>query len=170
MLPSRPRTSPSQTKHDRGWGKRGMRYPASEELEIILDDFSRYVIAGKLCTTMKAEDVTGTLRLALIASGCDQARIIHKPRLLSDDGSSYLLREDDRAHILEIDPKTGTSRPFGTGIAPMQRHWHSATALDARAKKRQSVYASAHNDEITFSRIRRRLIDSEAALLLALWY
>ena len=28
-------------------------------LSTILDDFSRYIIAWKLCTTMKAEDVTG---------------------------------------------------------------------------------------------------------------
>jgi putative transposase len=27
-------------------------------LSAILDDFSRYIIAWKLCTTMKAEDVT----------------------------------------------------------------------------------------------------------------
>jgi len=39
---------------------------------------------------MKAEDVTDTLQLALAASGCDQARVIHKPRLLSDNGSSYV--------------------------------------------------------------------------------
>ena len=51
-------------------------------LSTILDDFSRYIIAWKLCTTMKAEDVTDTLQLALAASGCDQARVVHKPRLL----------------------------------------------------------------------------------------
>ena len=34
-------------------------------LSTILDDFSRYIIAWKLCTTMKAEDVTDTLKLAL---------------------------------------------------------------------------------------------------------
>ena len=59
-------------------------------LSTILDDFSRYIIGWKLCTTMKAEDVTDTLELALKASGCDQARIRHKPRLLSDNGSSYV--------------------------------------------------------------------------------
>ncbi len=59
-------------------------------LSTILDDFSRYIIAWKLCTTMKAEDVTDTLQLALAASGCDEARVIHKPRLLSDNGSSYV--------------------------------------------------------------------------------
>ena len=59
-------------------------------LSTILDDFSRYVIAWKLCTTMRASDVTDTLTLALQASGCDGARVVHKPRLLSDNGSSYI--------------------------------------------------------------------------------
>ena len=51
----------------------------------MLDDFSRYIIAWKLCTTMRAEDVTDTLELALTASGCDSAKVLHKPRLLSDN-------------------------------------------------------------------------------------
>jgi len=59
-------------------------------LSTILDDFSRYIISWKLCTTMRAEDVTDTLELALTASGCDQAHVLHKPRLLSDNGPSYV--------------------------------------------------------------------------------
>ena len=59
-------------------------------LSTILDDYSRYIIAWKLCTTMRAEDVTDTLELALKASGCDRAKVVHKPRLLSDNGSSYI--------------------------------------------------------------------------------
>lgn len=59
-------------------------------LSTILDDYSRYIIAWKLCTTMKPVDVTETLDLALQASGCDQAMVLHKPRLLSDNGSSYV--------------------------------------------------------------------------------
>jgi len=62
-------------------------------LSTILDDFSRYVIAWKLCTTMKAADVTDTLEMALTASGCDQVQVRHKPRLLSDNGSSYISEE-----------------------------------------------------------------------------
>ena len=62
-------------------------------LSTILDDYSRYIIAWKLCTTMKTEDVTDTLDLALHASGCDQATVLHKPRLLSDNGSSYISGE-----------------------------------------------------------------------------
>lgn len=59
-------------------------------LSTILDDYSRYIIAWKLCSTMKAEDVTDTLELALAASGCDSATVVAKPRLLSDNGSSYI--------------------------------------------------------------------------------
>ena len=39
---------------------------------------------------MRTGDVTDTLDLALQASGCDQATVLHKPRLLSDNGSSYV--------------------------------------------------------------------------------
>ena len=59
-------------------------------LSTILDDYSRYIVAWKLCTGMKAEDVTATLELALEASGCDCVDVVHKPRLLSDNGSSYI--------------------------------------------------------------------------------
>ena len=62
-------------------------------LSTILDDYSRYIIAWKLCTTMRAEDVTDTLELALQASGCDQVHVLHKPRLLSDNGPSYVAGE-----------------------------------------------------------------------------
>ena len=62
-------------------------------LSTILDDYSRYIIAWKLCTNMRTEDVTDTLDLALQASGCDQVHVVHKPRLLSDNGSSYVSGE-----------------------------------------------------------------------------
>lgn len=62
-------------------------------LSTILDDYSRYIIAWKLCSTMRASDVTETIELALAASGCDQAIVQHKPRLLSDNGSCYISGE-----------------------------------------------------------------------------
>jgi putative transposase len=75
-------------------------------LSSVLDDFSRYIIAWKLCTTMKAEDVTATLVLALKASGLDTASVLHRPRLLSDNGSSYIstdlakwLDKNNMAHV-----------------------------------------------------------------------
>ncbi len=75
-------------------------------LSTILDDFSRSIIAWKLCTTMKADDVTDTLQLALAASGCGGARVVHKPRLLSDNGPSDVsgeladwLAEEGMSHV-----------------------------------------------------------------------
>ena len=65
-------------------------------LSTILDDFSRYIIAWKLCTTMKADDVTDTLQMALTASGCDSARVIHKPRLLERQWLELRLRRSRR--------------------------------------------------------------------------
>jgi putative transposase len=59
-------------------------------LSSVLDDFSRFIVAWKLCTGMTAEDVTDTLELALKASGLDRATVVHRPRLLSDNGASYI--------------------------------------------------------------------------------
>ena len=59
-------------------------------LSTVLDDFSRFVVAWKLCATMRASDVTATLDLALAASGLDQVTVLHRPRLLTDNGSSYI--------------------------------------------------------------------------------
>ncbi len=92
-------------------------------LSTILDDFSRYIIAWKLCTTMKAEDVTETLESALQASGCDQANVVHKPRLLSDNGSSYISGDlaewlDDR----QMDHVRGA--PYHPQTQGKIEHWH----------------------------------------------
>lgn len=62
-------------------------------LSTVLDDYSRYIIACKLCSTMRAQDVTDTLDMALAASGCDQAHVHHRPRLLSDNGPSYIAQD-----------------------------------------------------------------------------
>ena len=53
------------------------------------------MVAWKLCANMRAGDVADTLELALAASGCDGAKVRHKPRPLSDNGSSYV--SDDLA-------------------------------------------------------------------------
>jgi len=78
-------------------------------LSTILDDYARYIIAWKLCTTMRADDVTDTLELALVASGCDSAKVVHKPRLLSDNGSSYI--SSDLAEWLKPWHRARSRRP-----------------------------------------------------------
>ena len=62
-------------------------------LSTVLDDFSRYIVACKLCTTMAASDVTETLEVALEASGLNQIKVRHRPRLLSDNGPSYIAKD-----------------------------------------------------------------------------
>ena len=59
-------------------------------LSTVLDDFSRYIVTWRLGPTMCASDVTATLDQALAASGLDRATVEHRPRLLSDNGSSYV--------------------------------------------------------------------------------
>ncbi len=59
-------------------------------LSTVLDDFSRYIVAWKLCNTMQASDVTETLDRALVASGLDQVKVMQRPRLLTDNGLSYI--------------------------------------------------------------------------------
>ena len=59
-------------------------------LSTILDDYSHHIIAWKLCTTMKAADVTDTLDLALDVFGCNKATVVQKPRLLSDNRPYYV--------------------------------------------------------------------------------
>jgi RNA-directed DNA polymerase len=62
-------------------------------LSTALDDFSRYIIAWKLTPTMSASDVQDTLLMALASTGMDQALVQHRPRLLLDNGSSYVSGE-----------------------------------------------------------------------------
>jgi transposase InsO family protein len=92
-------------------------------LSTVLDDFSRYILAWKLCTTMKAEDVTDTLELALQASGLEQVEVVHRPRLLSDNGSSYI--SSDLAFWLQ---GKGMSHVRGAPYHPMTQgkieRWH----------------------------------------------
>ena len=92
-------------------------------LSTVLDDFSRYIIAWKLCTTMKAGDVTDTLELALTASGCDSARVLHKPKLLSDNGPSYIAAE-----LAEWIDANGMSHVRGAPLHPQTQgkieRWH----------------------------------------------
>ena len=72
---------------------------------------------------MKAEDVTNTLQLALAASGCDNARIVHRQRLFSDNRSSYTSGE-----LAEWLDGNGMDHTHGAPNDPqpqgMNERWH----------------------------------------------
>ncbi len=62
-------------------------------LSTILDDYSRYIIAWKLFTTMSSGDVKELLEMAIKKTGVDKVKIVHRPRLLSDNGPCYISKE-----------------------------------------------------------------------------
>ena len=62
-------------------------------LSTVLDDYSRYIVAWRLCTSMSAHDVSDTLDDALNFTGLDSVKLNHKPRLLSDNGPCYISGE-----------------------------------------------------------------------------
>jgi transposase InsO family protein len=68
-----------------GWG---WYYLAS-----VLDDYSRYVIAWKLYTSMEAEDVKDLLETAVQRTGVEHAAVKYRPRLLSDNGSCFISKK-----------------------------------------------------------------------------
>ncbi len=59
-------------------------------LSTVLDDYSRYILAWTLRTSMGATDVMETLDLARAAAGVDRVPVVHRPRLLSDNGPCYI--------------------------------------------------------------------------------
>jgi putative transposase len=64
-----------------GWGW----YFLSTEL----DDYSQNIISWRLTSAMAAADVTDTLKVTWLS----EARVCHKPRLLSDNGPCYISGE-----------------------------------------------------------------------------
>lgn len=58
-------------------------------LATVLDDYSRYAISWRLFKSMKAEDVKIVLDMALEATGIEQVKVHHRPRLLTDNGPCY---------------------------------------------------------------------------------
>ena len=92
-------------------------------LSTVLDDFARFNVAWKLCATMKAQDVTATLDLALAASGLDQMIVVHRPRLLSDNGASYLA-EDLAKWLDQQKMEHVRSAPYHPQTQSKIERWH----------------------------------------------
>lgn len=72
-------------------------------LSTVLDDYSRFIIHWRLCETMKSDDAEQTIQEALIKSNL---KANQRPKLLSDNGSSYIasdfkeyLDKEDIKHI-----------------------------------------------------------------------
>jgi len=89
-------------------------------LSTVLDDYSRYIVAWRLCASMT---VTDTLNDALAFSGLNEVRVKHKPRLLSDNGLSYIAGELKR--YLSDQGMTHTrGRPYHPMTQGKIERWH----------------------------------------------
>ncbi|MCK1397039.1 hypothetical protein IVB45_05115 [Bradyrhizobium sp. 4] len=62
---------------------------------------------------MRAQDVTDTLELAVESSGFGSAELLHKPKLLSNNDSSYI--DGELAEWIEAN---GMSHVRGTSLHP----------------------------------------------------
>jgi transposase InsO family protein len=92
-------------------------------LSTILDDYSRFIIAWRLCTSMSASDVSDTLDDALCFTGLDQVKVRHKPRLLSDNGPCYISGE--LSEYLQENGMTHTrGRPYHPQTQGKIERWH----------------------------------------------
>ena len=94
-------------------------------LSTILDDYSRFIVAWRLCTSMSASDVADTLDDALSFTGLDQVKVRHKPRLLSDNGPCYISGE--LSGYLQENGMTHTrGRPYHPQTQGKIERWHRA--------------------------------------------
>ena len=92
-------------------------------LSTVLDDYSRYIVAWRLCTSMTVTDVTDTPDDALAFTGLNEVRVKHKPRLLSDNGPSYIAAELKR--YLSDQGMTHTrGRPYHPMTQGKIERWH----------------------------------------------
>jgi transposase InsO family protein len=69
-------------------------------LSTVMDDFSRYILAWRLSSTMAADDVKRALDRAVEKTGVDRVHVRHRPRLLSDNGPCFLSK-DLKAYLEE---------------------------------------------------------------------
>ena len=80
-------------------------------LSTVLDDYSRYIIAWILSTGMSATDVKETLDQAVDKTGVTDARVHHRPRLLSDNGPAYISK-DLRDYLAKKEIAHTRGRPY----------------------------------------------------------
>lgn len=83
-------------------------------LGTVMDDYSRYIIAWKLFTTMAASDVKELLDLAVAKTGIEQVAVKYRPRLLSDNGSCFIAQE-----LAEYLQTKGMKQTHGAPYHPM---------------------------------------------------
>jgi len=89
-------------------------------LSTVMDDYSRYILAWRLCQTMSARDVTATLKDAVNAAGLATKQY---PKLLSDNGPCYISSEL-QAWLKEHGLSHTRSKPYHPMTQGKIERWH----------------------------------------------
>lgn len=92
-------------------------------LSTVLDDYSRYIIAWRLCTSMGTSDVSDTLDDALVFTGLDEVKVKHKPRLLSDNGPCYISAQLSE-YLKDNNMEHTRGRPYHPQTQGKIERWH----------------------------------------------
>ena len=92
-------------------------------LSTVLDDYSRFIVAWRLCTGMSTSDVSDTLDDALQFTGLNTVKVKHKPRLLSDNGPSYISGEL-ADYLDKHDMQHTRGRPYHPQTQGKIERWH----------------------------------------------
>lgn len=94
-------------------------------LSTVLDDYSRYIIAWRLGSTMRADDVKMTLDMAIAKTGVKHVHVYQRPRLLSDNGPCFISHDlKEYLQEYEIDHiRTRTYHPMTQG--KIERYFRS---------------------------------------------
>lgn len=58
-----------------------------------MDNHSRFILAWKLCQNMSAEEIKRSVDRAVFVSWLKHVHVIHRTRLLSDNGSCCIFKE-----------------------------------------------------------------------------
>jgi transposase InsO family protein len=80
-------------------------------LSTVMDDYSRYILAWRLCQTMMADDVKKTLDMAIDKTGVEHIHVVYRPRLLSDNGSAYISKEL-RDYLEDVEIRHIRTKPY----------------------------------------------------------
>ena len=83
-------------------------------LSTVMDDYSRYILAWRLCKGMSTGEVKETIEEAVQFTGIRHVKIIDRPRLLSDNGPCYISKAF--AEYLDVE---GISHIRGKPYHPM---------------------------------------------------
>lgn len=89
-------------------------------LSTIMDDYSRYIVSWRLCSSMTASDVSATLQDALKAAGLQRKQ---RPRLLSDNGPCYVSSEL-KSWLSEHDMTHTRGKPYHPMTQGKIERWH----------------------------------------------